>query len=243
MNSIRFKSVLNPDKWGFEYTNDNMSMWEQVYRTAGAMGNCFGYFETYGDNTTQHTPTMPCRLEHFTDFCLSLVKHMLANPQDELTTYTFGLEPTNAETIRFLAGIRFREDKRQWFTLDGNKISTSDTKRYDKRWFGVPTDANGTIGSALTLFHLAMGDRNRHWFELYAEQDLFHSTLYGTHGHGEEWDKRTSYRKDIPGDHHSAFQAVDFLVRGSALVQFAGRAAECAEGNSRRQAEAAQIAA
>ena len=117
-----------------------MTFWDACRRSVGCLGGAFGYFETLGDGTTQHTPLMPARAEHFTDYCASLVSHCLKNPDARLSTHLFGLDSAHPDIIRFLASIQSK-DKRQWFTLDGCKVSTSTSHQYDKRWHPVPADA------------------------------------------------------------------------------------------------------
>lgn len=235
MNPIRFKSILNHGSIGYEFTNDSMTFWDQSYRYGNVIHCSMGYFETYGDGATQHTPLMPCTKEHFTDYCVSLVRHMLSNPTEELQTYLFGLEKCNAETIKFLAGIKFRDDKRQWFSIGDKKVSSSDSKKYDTRWTEVKRDADGTICSAINLFLDQSKGEPRELFNRYAVIQLFWDTLYSLVPHGD-FEKLTEFKKTIPGDHHSAFRAVDALVRGFALLDQSRRACECAEHNTKNEA-------
>lgn len=238
MNPIRFPSILNPQSIGFEFTNDSMSFWDQSYRFGNVLHCSMGYFETYGDAGVQHTPLMPCTKEHMTDFCISLCRHMLANPQLEIATYLFGLEKCHPDTIKFLATIVYREDKRQWFNISDRKISSSESKQYDTRWTEVKRDADGTIASAINLFWDQCKGGPRELFQRYADVDLFWDTLYSIAPHGN-FEKLTEFKKTIPGDHHSAFRAVESLIKGLALLEFAKRGADCAQGNTERQAIAA----
>lgn len=197
-----------------------------------------GYFETYGDAGVQHTPVMPCTKEHMTDFCVSLCRHMLANPQIEIATYLFGLEKCRPETIKFLAGIVYKENKRQWFNIADMKVSTSETKQYDTRWTEVKRDADGTIASAINLFWDQSKGAPRELFQRYADIELFWDTLYNHAPHGD-FEKQTEFKKTIPHDHRSAFRAVESLIKGLASLEYAKRAADCAQHNTERQAIAA----
>lgn len=238
---IKFKSVLNPEKWGYEWTGDSMTFWDTSYRHGGVLHCSAGYYETYGDGTTQHTPLQACRQEQFTDFCVSFVRHLLDNPaqQDGVKGYLFHLSEVPVETIRFLATVRYKEDKRQWYTINERKVSGAEAKAHDKRWFEVPKDADGTIASAFDLYCLASNRAPRELLPMYAMHDHFWDTLYNVVSSGDRWDKITEYRERLSGDHRAAFTALKSILAGLDSMDTARRMISCAEHNSANKALAA----
>ena len=242
--SMRFKSVLHPDKWGYEYTGDSMTFWDTSYRHGGVMHGALGYYETLGDGTTQHSMLRACGVHQFTDCLISLVQHITENIVDVLAAESLNChlayEPSLSRCDpEFLASIKYREDKKQWFNKSERKVTTSKSKQYDKRWIEVPTWADGTIASAVTLFGWDgecsyKSCRERELLPLYLLHDHFDRALYGKVDQGyTEWNKMVEYRKTIPGDHHSAVQAFQSAMKGVESIRYAGRALSCAIHNSR----------
>lgn len=238
MIPIRFPSVLNPTKVGYEWTNDSMTFWDTAYHSVGVLHCSAGFYETFGDGNCQHTPLTACRANQMTDFCLSLARYLLANPAEEFQTYALQLKPCSRETVLFLAGINYKEAKRQWFNLTDNKLSTSDSKRHDKRWHEVPSWADGTVASAIQLFSLAKNGRYE-VLNLFAMHEFFLSAVNGLIWKGTEWDKLTAYQTKIPGDFTAAFRALSYVVEARENLNTAKRMAECCEHNSRIIAERA----
>lgn len=240
MKSIRFNSVLNPNAIGYEYTADSMTFFDAAYRTAGCLGGAFGYFDTYGDGNCQHTPLMAARLTHFTDFCISLAQHIIANPADGegVASYHFGFSQMGTDTVKFLASLVYKQEKRQWFNWQDLKLSASDSKEHDKRWTRVPAYADGTIASAFRLAYDIRGNRTTFMFERYALETLFWDTLYSqvSTGH-DEWEKITSWRTELAGDHCQAFKALRLTVEGMEGLSYAKRLSESARYNSTPAAE------
>jgi len=232
-NPIRFKSVLNPDKWGFEFTGDSMTFWDSSYHHGGVVHCSLGYYETLGDGTTQHTPLRPCRNEQFTDVLLSFVRHVIENPKEEIEGIGFLFDEVPEKTIRFLSGISFSDEKYKWFNVQECKISTHTSKDHDKRWFKVPSWADGTIASAVGLYGMVKNDWQREILNRYRIHQLFSETLYGVVNQGhEEWEKITSYQTELPGDHNGAIRAFLELLKSRQSLQWAIRSADCAQHNS-----------
>ena len=233
--NIRFPSLLAPDKTGYEFTGDSMTFWEAAYRNGGVLHGAFGQYDTYGDGNTQHSALFPCGASQFTDFCISLVDHILKHPEAMegfgASGHTFAFDRLSVNKIKFLAGIIFKESKAQWFNLADEKVTTSKSKEYDKRWFRVPDWADATIASAYNLYFLTLEHRSNYLWELYVLQSLFHDTLYGQVAEGE-WDKVVAWQKTISGDHRQAFLALRALVKGCSKTNYAGRACKSALYNS-----------
>jgi hypothetical protein len=61
-----------------------------------------------------------------------------------------------ATAAEFLRGIIYNADKRErYYSLEEQKVSTSPSKRHDKRWFRIPDWANGKADSIVGLWNLA----------------------------------------------------------------------------------------
>jgi len=143
---IRFESVLNPDKYGYAFESSGTTeLWDICYRTRNILSYHSFYFETLGDGRTQHTPLMPvASLELHLDWMLSLANHLSAHPEDygyELRGF-FGYSMPNVETAQFLASIKEPKetDPAVYYSINELKVSKSENKRHDKRWFKLPSD-------------------------------------------------------------------------------------------------------
>lgn len=228
--------MLEPEKYGYVFTNDSMSFFEACYRDAGTLGGAMGVFETLGDGFTQHTPLRTARIEHFTDYCVSLTKHLLENPKDDLSGYLFQ-DAASPATVQFLATVLYDEKRSRWFEPSAHKISTADAKEYDKRWHKVPTWANGSMESAFNLFRITQGNAPS-FFETYAIHALFWDQLHANTPRGD-WDKVTGYQEQMTGDHQSAFRGLKLVVEAREKLDYAGRVLSCAIHNSTIKKEAA----
>jgi hypothetical protein len=242
--SIRFKSVLNGDKWGYEYTNDSMTFWDTSYRHGGCLHGACGYYETLGDGTTQHSVLMPCRAEHFTDYLLSIVRHLLANPSEEISAYQLEVVGMSKENAEFLAGVVYKEDRRQWLNKVTKKVTSNKSKEHDKRWIQVPTWADGTMASVAGLYTLeanGSGTRMRELLPMYSLHASIESHLYASAARGADWDKMTAYREEIVGDHSAAHKALEQWIIGREALRHARNLCECCESNSK--SSVAEVAA
>lgn len=237
---MKFKSILNPDKYGFEWTNDSMRFWDQMYRSGGIyLHGAAGYFETLGDGSTQHSPLMPVPASMFTDYALSLADWLMKDLLLEgFSSYLLQCE-IKRETILFLASIRYKEDKAQWFNLGECKVSSAESKQFDKRWIKIPSWAEASTSSALELYWLATDRIPRDLFQRYAQEELFWEVLYSVVQAGSRWDKLTEYREQIGGDHRGALRALQLVIAARNHLQSAGRAVEAVTSNAERAKQAA----
>lgn len=233
-NSIRFPSLLNQNTHGYEYTGDTMTFWDQMYRNGNVVHGALGYYLTYGDSNTQHTPLSPVTPELFTDALLSLTDYLIKHPEADIPSYQLEVRSASEQTIRFLGSLKYNEQKDQYFQINPPKVSTSASKQYDKRWFKVPTWAIGEISSAVGLYMMALDNPMQTVLEKYAMHDSFHDTLRGTANYGD-WDKVVSYQGSIPLDHHSAFCAFRLVTKSRDTLNYAQRCLECAVSNSKRE--------
>lgn len=234
MMPIRFPSVLNPDKFGYEWTNDSMTFWDTAWNSGRILHMSAGSYETYGDGGCQHTPLVACSYRQTTDYCLSLARFLLANPTVEARIGHHLFEPLLRDGVLFLAGVVYREDKRQWFNLVERKVSSAESRQHDKRWFQVPSWADGTVASAVGLFNLTRpNERHLEVLETLALHEYFLGVLGSIANRGEGWEKITAYQTEIPGDFTAAFRALHYVVKSREDASTALRMAECCEHNSR----------
>jgi hypothetical protein len=146
MNAIKFTSVLNPDKYGYVYERSATEHWDICYRTAGILSYHSFFFETYGDGRCQHTPLSPvASMELALDWMISLAAHLSAHPEEyvcELRTL-FGYGMPAHDTASFLAEIKAPKetDPTVYYSVNEHKVSRSESKRHDKRWFTLPSSA------------------------------------------------------------------------------------------------------
>lgn len=239
MMPIRFPSVLNPTKFGYEWTNDSMTFFNEAWNSVGVLHMSAGFYETFGDGTCQHTPLVACRTKQMTDYCLSLTRFLLNNPKTEIRIGWHLFEPLLKDGVMFLASINYKPEKRQWFNLADRKVSTAESRQHDKRWFQVPDWADGTVASAVGLFNLARNERHMESLALFAVHEYFLATAEGKVWQGKDWDKLTAYQTEIPGDFTAAFRALSYAIRARESLDTARRMAECCEHNSRLSKEEA----
>lgn len=209
-----------------------MTFWDACYHGP----NCFlhgaaGYYATFGDGETAHTPTSAVPVSLFTDYCISLATHLLANPEESFSCYHVRCEVPET-VIRFLATVRHLNDKRQWFSMSGLKVSSSESKQHDKRWTEVPTWADGSVAGALHLYYLTADRAPREWLPKYAAETLFWDTLYSVAPEGNDWFKIQEAREKIPGDHRAAYVALKQACDGITAFGNARRSLSCAVHNS-----------
>jgi hypothetical protein len=237
---IRFKSVLNPGKYGYEWTNDSMTFWDQLYRNPfNFLSGAAGYFETLGDGDCQHTPLMPSPLALFSDYAISFSAHILANAGDAEFCDRLAIYPLEVDfrpgTAQFLAGIRYNSDKAQYVNLPERKISSADSKRHDKRWTEVPRWADGSIASAVQLYWMFARPEQgapSEAFKRYAVECYFWDELYNTAPEGDEWPKLTEYRQRIVGSANDSWRTLLHAIGAIRALHNAKRCMDCAIHNS-----------
>ncbi len=114
-----------------------------------------GEFKTYGDGLTQHSTEYCAMKENMADYLASLAEWLYDHPDDvEDVASRFG-HTFFSTNMRFYAGIKYHDDKRQWYNVAEQKVTTSASKQHDKRWLEVPEWANG---SATAVFRLVCQD-------------------------------------------------------------------------------------
>jgi len=122
------------------YTNPFSYAFEEAYE-----------FDTLGDGKVQHTPRNLVTSAYAEDFCISMAFHLESHPEEaEELSYTFSI--VNKGLIKFAAKVKYKEEKPQrYYDLESQKISSSQSKSFDKRFKIIPTWADGSVYSVLRL--------------------------------------------------------------------------------------------
>jgi hypothetical protein len=154
-NSITFPSLMQGDKYGYELHSDGMKYYDQMRRS----GKCFwvnshaGWFETYGDGLVKHSPDIAVPNTQLGDYCLSLANYLLTRPEFQpfaVRCLQDCVPSTDKwpQMVRFFADLRYDERKPfRYFSVDWDsfcKVSAAESKRHDKRWQPIPSNADGS---------------------------------------------------------------------------------------------------
>jgi hypothetical protein len=152
--SVMIFPNLFDNRTAFKFHTSSSDLFDQAYHASGMiLSNHAGWFETYGDGTVQHSSEMVCGAERCQEWCLSFADYLVKNfTQIELSAVPLGLPVVAPEKVRFLCSLRYRDDKRQFYNLSDLKVSSSDSKRYDKRWLQVPAFADERLDSAIKMY-------------------------------------------------------------------------------------------
>lgn len=219
--------------------------WELDARRRGAVDWARQY-DTYGDGLTQHSPACGIQKEQLGDFLASLATYLLSDSaiEEDLALVACKWPEVNYHINRkmviFLGSLRVKEGKEIYYNLEG-KVSSSESKRYDKRWHKVPEHADGTIESIYRLT-----------FHRDGEQDYRDTlTRYAIFAHirnivAEETDSYGTHPRDWLGIEdryfYQAFDAVDNLVSSYRYRDGAQRQLDCYCNNSDICKEAKEVA-
>lgn len=202
-------------------------------------------YDTYGDGMTQHSNTYAVPLTNLGDFLASLATYLLssdASDKDfETVAHKWPYPRYNftKQKIMFLQALRPKEGKKIYYNLGDCKVSTSDSKRHDKRWYEVPDWADGSCESIYALaFTIDLRTDYHDTLTKYAIFDFIRATVaeatdyYGTHP--RSWLKIEDRHFD------QAFSAVHALAVAWRERDNGRRALDCYISNySRREEQAA----
>ena len=105
-------------------------------------------FDSFGDGSCQHTPSMVSHPENLLDFLRSLSLALADDAEfmDKFSTsYIWPYTSISRETIDFYKGIKFVEGKKAFYSPQLMKVCRGESKQYDTRWKEVPSWADGTF--------------------------------------------------------------------------------------------------
>jgi hypothetical protein len=145
MAHFRFASIEHAETHGYAYDTDGWTSQAQVDTN-------FRMYQTYGDGLIQHSGDWPVTVEFLADYLNSLAQAMLTDVElAERMMYSLMRGPTDVE-IAFAASVVFKpmdenrpwEKKTRYFSVSEKKITTSESKQYDKRYAKVERAQDGT---------------------------------------------------------------------------------------------------
>jgi len=110
-------------------------------------------FETYGDGMTQHSPRRLVYPVNAIDFFASFARFLLDNRSawTELDRFDYNHNMVNRKDVEFFLKLKYDPDKRVYYNPSELKKSTAESKGYDKRWFEVPTWADGSMDAVFSF--------------------------------------------------------------------------------------------
>lgn len=142
----KFASLAYPTKYGYAYDTD-------AYDYKAPIDGHFRMFETYGDGLTQHSGDWSITQEYLTDYLGSLAD-VLINDEELLQRVSFQLsQRPSVEQIEFAASVVYQAPKdgvygkTRYFSVSELKISSSSSKRHDKRYEEIRDIHDGTADS------------------------------------------------------------------------------------------------
>lgn len=244
MARFTFKSLADPNNRRYMVSTDRLSdNWRD--------GNQFisdrvGWFETYGDGECQHCPTSQVlAAEMFTDFCASAATYLLEGGDEAVARILHGeIRSYNIHhgEVRKAMGIKYKEGKKQYVNRSDWKVSSSDSKRHDRRWEEVVSWMDGGYLSLVGLLRIGSGN----FLRVYNELDTLRTVCYELTGSFEHhpwqvlewlhWDYRLGGRAD------EAFHALRAFCTAVEAKEQAKRSLDCyvsnVENDKRLAAEA-----
>ena len=142
---IKFKSIKN-DQIGYAWGWDSGSL-----NRSNISYNAH-QFMTYNDGMVQHSPLRSLEPVNTIDYLYSLAEYLLQNPKEIEVVRIGWAYDESSQTIAFLASLHWKEGKTKYYCFSECKVSSADSKRYDKRWTEVPQYADGTLSGVYRLF-------------------------------------------------------------------------------------------
>jgi hypothetical protein len=202
----------------YAFTIDTMN-----YRSCEVDGQ-FQRFDTLGDGMCAHSPSYPIQRDVLPDFLFSLAAHLLVHPED-VSSIGYRLRADNGDAkIAFARSIVFREKgkQQQYYSLQDQKVSASESKRHDRRYEKVEPWMDGSYKS---VTHILYKEFHSAWavYLLHAEVRDWFSRVANI------WEPLPALALDWTKDHNVAREIEHALEIVSASV----KAADCAD-NARR---------
>lgn len=221
-NQARFLSLSNPDKYGYLI----FAKGECNQRSHRPLCDWAYFYETYGDSQVQHSKEVLVQDEMFADFLGSLAAYLKDHPEDvEMVAKHWPNYLPTRSRILFLAGLRHKDGKTQYYHKTEDKVSSAENRRHDKRWEVVPDTANGTARAVIQM----LGFQGSYVIDWYARWDRVDEVLRDNDG---SW---TNVAKELnvegQGWTDQAWSAVDGLVKAFRQKEHAERYLESYKSN------------
>lgn len=137
----------------YRFHTSSMDLWDSGYNTAGLLSYHFGRFDTYGDGTCQHSHEIATSYQDFEDCLISLAEFMLEHREAAETIHYSAVwnTPPSDNQIRFALSLKHDPAKVRYYCYTDCKVSSSASKRYDRRWEEIPSWADGSVVSAFSI--------------------------------------------------------------------------------------------
>jgi len=137
-----FKSLAYPDDVRYVFTPNRWST-----DNPHSIHPSLAMYKTFGDGDTAHTPDGPVTIEYMLDCLASLAAEALDNPKlgyhaDDLlhSRYT-------DRDFAFAKSVKYRHGKRRYYSAAERKVSTSQSKLWDKRYGEILPWMDGSVDS------------------------------------------------------------------------------------------------
>jgi hypothetical protein len=224
------KRIESATRKGIAYlitSNERDTFWKDSYSKVAK----WGYeYQTYGDGMTQHSMELAVHRNELLDFLVSLAIAASKDSEivDHLSDYINWPDDICKDRIEFFSGLKYDENKVRYYNGVDLKVSTSESKRHDKRWEEVPSWADGSVESVCQFVNRS------YWACL----DRFSAYLQVrdamNYGSVEGWNIGYPSEKDQDFSNvHSAYYILDNLVRAKRMQESAKRGLECLRYNMR----------
>jgi hypothetical protein len=251
MERIVFKSLANPN---YRYTWHKSGYNSPVsdYRNRSSrIGDNSGWFDTYGDGDCQHSAESPVGLDLACDYLASLLKLLAetsdATVRDEMLECLENDWPKlymARSEFTFALSVKHKPGKRMYYSKQERKISSAESKRYDKRWDEVTEYQDGSPKSAYAILNAGSGDKLRGYAialelaNVYAEENNHHiawkdtAQMCGIVGMESDGDYKAGNKyREMANNLRTAFNGIDLLVKSWRNLDTAKRSWECLDNN------------
>jgi hypothetical protein len=249
MDRLVFRSLHNP---AIAYTlhNSSTDLWDSWYRSSHrALAAWAGQFEVYNDYPVQHSHESIVIREQFADYCASLAKGLTdTDPAllqqagecyalDELIPDKHSRSETK---LQFFHALIYKETKTQYYNARERRVSTSSSKRHDKRWEELPSWADGSAEACYRLWHTDDGPRGLlESYALYAWIRERFAEITGYYAeHPQEYFKIEGGRPETG----QAFEAMQSAVTAARQLAWSKTQFETYCGNAKIEETPAQTA-
>jgi hypothetical protein len=171
MPHFKFPSLAQPEKYGYLFDSMHHSTYVEV-------DDACLFFDTYGDGMTQHSLEVCIPTAFAADYFASLAAFLLECP-DMVDSCRFHFSYDWPDSlIEFAASVVYKDPpegkwaKPRYYSMEEKKISSSESKRHDKRYEEITSWMNGKADAIQRLLWkpyysplqtFAMNHRVRDW--------------------------------------------------------------------------------
>lgn len=209
----------------------------------GGISDYLTAFDTYGHDDVQHTPEWKPQPDRIVDVLQSLALHIASlegERRDEFIKGCTWLWPMDQdisrERVEFAAALRYKDDAKSFhrrYSLESMSISTSESKRHDKRFDEVTSFHDGSFAATMGVLHnydachglMRLLARCKYVIEIIDRHTLWDVS------HWLKWSDEQA--RDV----WEAFRVVDSFLQGWRTTDHAKRSADCLRNNMRINSE------